>query len=94
VTTVVDLEPPLDGYITVQTVRRVYLSAVASREPGKGHVGRLLAELQRDYDEVVVPNVISRVLADMLDRRGYHHEVHWVERLNESVDCLVWRRAF
>lgn len=88
----VDLAPPLQGYICYEEISRVYLPAIASLEPGKGHVGRYLSVLQDTYDEVIVPGVVSPKLAGMLMRRGYKIESHWAREIEEHVDCFVWRK--
>lgn len=89
---VIDLQPPLNGYIVTETVRRVYLPAVMSLEPGQGNVSELLASLTAEYDEVIVPGVISETLAGMLQRRGFKRETQWAAEMDEHVVCLVWRK--
>lgn len=91
--TTIDLQPPLVGYICTEEITRVYVPAIASLEPEKGHVGRFLLSLQDTYDEVVVPGVISPILGAMLERRGYKIEKHWAPELEEHVDCFVWRKS-
>lgn len=88
----VDLVPPLSGYVCTEEISRVYLPAIFSLEPGRGHVGRYLKVLQETFDEVVVPGVVSPKLAGMLERRGYMVERHWAPELSEHVDCFVWRK--
>lgn len=89
-----DLDGPLYGYLVIETIRRAYLPAVGSFDEGRGHVGRLLAELMADYDEIVVPVVVSAKLAGMLDRRGFHAETRYAPApFDETIDCWVWRRS-
>lgn len=86
-------DSPLIGGMYVGTRRVCYFTDVISREPGKGHLGRLLLQLQDGYDEIVCPNVISEIVAGMLARRGYHLERHYWPEADEYVDCWVWRRS-
>lgn len=87
----VDLAPPLSGYTISKTERVVYLPAVMSEDEGKGNVGLLLLSLQETHDVVIVPGVVSERLLGMLQRRGYHAEMHYAKEMDESVECWVWR---
>ncbi len=88
-----DLESPLNGYYISRTERVAYLPVVISTEPGNGHVGRFVDQLKADHDVVVVPCVMNGRLAEMLERRGFHRETHYVAYLNEhDPDVWVWRR--
>lgn len=88
----IDLVPPLSGYTIIETLVRVYIPAVASLDPGKGHVSDLLAYSMERADEVVVPCVLSPILQGMLERRGFMVEPQWVAEMDEYVECMVWRK--
>lgn len=89
----VDLPAPLVGYSISRTERVAYLPVVMSTEMGRGHVSRLLDRLTAAHDVVVVPCVMSRRLAQMLERRGFHRELHYVAYLDTyDPDVWVWRR--
>ena len=88
-----DLPGPLAGYKVSRSERIAYLPVVMSLEPGHGHVSALLRQLQSEHDQVVVPCVMSRRLVQMLQRRGFHRESHWVDMVGEYDDNVwVWRR--
>lgn len=91
--TVIDLKPPLRGYMTTETLKVAYLPAVMSDEQGAGHVGRLLLELQDAYDVVIVPGIVSDRLRGMVQRRGYHPETHYSREMDEYVECWVYRKS-
>ncbi len=90
---VVEFDAPLSGYMVAETIHRAYLPAILNREQGNGAVGRLLADLQERYDEVIVPEVLSERLAGMLHRRGYQREIHWAPEHGDHVECYVFRRT-
>ena len=87
------LPAPLVGYSISRPERVAYLPVVMSTEKGRGHVSRLLDRLTAEHDVVVVPCVMSRRLAQMLERRGFHRELHYVAYLETyDPDVWVWRR--
>lgn len=82
---------PLIGTLIERTERVAYVCDIASRDPGKGHVGRYIDALKQEYDVVVCANVINDVMAGILARRGFQTEVHYAPPFGEHVPCWVWR---
>ena len=78
------LAPGVLGY-SVDTPEGLYIPFIMAARPGAGDVGRFLDSLPLDR-RVVVPCVISPLLASMLERRGFVVSVEWVEDLQEWCD--------
>ena len=71
--------------VLFETEEGIYIPWISADREGSGHVGRYLDSLPRDH-RVVFPTVISRRLAGMLRRRGFHETTEYAPEFGELVD--------
>jgi hypothetical protein len=74
-----ELAPGLRGY-TVEVDGALYIPMVMADEPGSGALSAYLDSLPHDKT-IKFPTVISRILREALERRGY---VERVERVKDG----------
>ncbi len=77
----------LDGYCCVEG-NTIYLSAILSKEEGKGNFRRFLDEVESKFKIVKVPTP-SRRMVDILLKRGYIFKQEWFEEAGEMCDIML-----
>lgn len=78
------------GLARVDALGTLDILAIASDEPGRGHVSAFLAACQAAYPKIHMLFVANPRLAAMLAKRGFR-ETTWAER-GEVVEGWMWER--
>ena len=76
------------GYAIEDKDGSIYIPVVLMEPPGQGDGGRFLDSLPRDRT-IKFPNVVSAVLAGMLERRGFTVVQEWADEYDDYVDVYV-----
>lgn len=81
----------LEGYISV-VGNEVWISAVKSKEIGKGEFSNLVKELKLRYHTIKIPTP-SGMMVERAKHLGFILEEEWFgEPFNEMGRVMVWKR--
>lgn len=89
-TTVEEIGKASGGWAVEHEDGSIYVPVVMMDEQGKGHGGRFLDALPTDRT-IKFPNVISDVLAGMLERRGFTVIHGWADEFDEWCPVYIRR---
>jgi hypothetical protein len=86
-----DFHPEFDGYIGEQG-KGVFISAIESKDKGKGKFSRFLEELKAKYEWIKVPTP-SNTMTEICLKKGFVLKEEWFpEPFNETGEVLYWER--
>jgi hypothetical protein len=86
------LSKGITGHLVEGSGNCIYVITFMSEVAGKGNAGRFIDELQEKYDVVKFPAVISRQVAEMLNRRGFKKKWEYVAALKGHSEVYGWRK--
>ncbi len=89
----IDLDPEkFDDYLS-EKGDGVWISAITSKQKGKGHFSQLVRELQTKYKWIKIPTPSNQMIA-VAEHLGFIMRTEWFgEPFNESGTVMFWERG-
>jgi predicted RNA-binding Zn-ribbon protein involved in translation (DUF1610 family) len=85
-----DFDNRFIGYVCIDG-DTIYIPAIMSKEPNKGHLTDLIEKLKKQYKEIRFTAVISDVLVERIIPLGFKPEIVYVHSYEEDTLQMVWR---
>lgn len=63
-----------------------------SEVEGRGYAGQFIDGLKDKYKIVMIPNLLSDKLEQMLLRRGFKKKWKYVDFLKSHTDVMIWKK--
>ena len=84
------LPPEIRGYACIHD-KTLYLSAIKSKEPGKGTFRRFLDKVEGEFDVIKVPTPSMR-MREILTKRGYLTTEEYSKEMEDVVEIMMKKR--